>query len=357
MKPVYRKAATLITAYSLAITLAFAIALFFGVSASKAEELQTIVVKQQVVENLRQFEGNVEAVEKSTISAQTSGRVTQINFDVNDYVKSGTIILRFADNEHKARVKQAESALNAASARYLAATQSFERTSALFKNGTVAKALFDTEKSTLDAAKAGKESATAALVQAREQLAYTVVTAPYSGFVVKRHVQIGEIANPGQPLMTGFSLKKLRVKADVPQQFADAIRKGNTAIVYGPGGIKIISNALTVFPFADPATNTVTVRIALPKGTKSMFPGMLIKTAFKIGQRSVIAIPKAAIVRRGEIIGAYILGKDNKPILQQIRTGRQIGSDAIEVLSGLQIGDNIALDPLQTAISLKAGNK
>ncbi len=95
---------------------------------------------------MRQFEGNVEAVEKSTISAQTSGRVTQINFDVDDYVKSGAIILRFADNEHKAQVKQAQSALNAASARYLAATQSFKRTSALFKNGTVAKARFDADK-------------------------------------------------------------------------------------------------------------------------------------------------------------------------------------------------------------------
>jgi len=319
-----------------------------------AAPLETVVAKQQIVQNLRRFDGSVEAVNKSTISAQTTGRIMEINFDVDDYVEAGSVIVRFFDTEHKARLKQAESALMAASARRLAADQTFQRTQTLFKNGTVAKAAFDTAKSNFDAATASQDSAKAAVQQAREQLSYTIVRAPYSGFVVQRHVQIGEIANTGQPLMTGFSLEKLRVKSDVPQQFATAIRQGNQAIVYGPGNAAIKASGLTVFPFADPKSNTVTVRIALPDGTKNVFPGMLVKTAFKVGEKTVLSIPQSAVVRRGEVIGAYVLDSEGILHLQQIRTGRALNDTEIEVLSGLQKGDKVAIDPLAASIELKS---
>ncbi len=334
--------------------LAATVVLPLGSQFVAAAPLETVAARQQVVQNLRRFDGSVEAVNKSTISAQTTGRIMEINFDVDDYVKAGSVIVRFFDTEHKARLKQAESALMAAAARRLAADQTFRRTQTLFKNGTVAKAAFDTAKSNFDAAAASKDSAKASVQQAREQLSYTIVRAPYSGFVVERHVQIGEIANTGQPLMTGFSLEKLRVKADVPQQFANAIRQGNKAIVYSPDGTKINASRLTVFPFADPKSNTVTVRIALPDGTKSVFPGMLVKTAFKIGERTVLSIPQSAVVRRGEVVGAYIIDQENILHLQQIRTGRTLNDGAIEVLSGLQAGDKVAIDPLAAAIALKS---
>jgi len=336
------------------VMLTAAVVLPLGSQFVVAAPLETVAARQQVVQNLRRFDGSVEAVNKSTISAQTTGRIMEINFDVNDYVKVGSVIVRFVDTEHKARLKQAESALMAAGARHLAADQTFKRTQTLFKNGTVAKAAFDAAKSDFDAATASQESAKAAVQQAREQLSYTIVRAPYSGFVVQRHVQIGEIANPGQPLMTGFSLEKLRVKSDVPQQFASAIRKGNKAIVYGPDKTAIEASNLTVFPFADPKSNTVTVRIALPEGTKNVFPGMLVKTVFNVGERTVLSIPQSAVVQRGEVVGAYLLDGDGILHLQQIRTGRTLGDDEIEVLSGLQKGDKVATDPLAASIALKS---
>ena len=56
------------------------------------------------VDSQRQFEGTVEAINKTTVSAQTSGRITYINFDVDDFVEQGAVILRFSDSEHKARL-------------------------------------------------------------------------------------------------------------------------------------------------------------------------------------------------------------------------------------------------------------
>ena len=321
---------------------------------AKTSDLKTVTVKTIKLDNLRRFEGSVEAVNKSTVSAQTSGRIKSINFDVDDYVKAGETIVTFYDAEHKSRLIQAQSNLNAATAQRISTEQTFKRTQKLYKRGTVSLASFDNAKSAYESAKAREESAKAALKQAQEQLGYTIVKAPYSGFVVERHVQLGEIANPGKPLMTGFSLEKLRVKAEIPQQYAIAIRKANTAIIYGPNGQNIKATSLTVFPFADPKSNTVTVRIALPQGVKSVFPGMLVKTAFKVGESTSLSIPQEALVRRGELTGAYIINANGDLRLQQVVAGRLDGNGLVEILSGLKEGDTIALNPLNAAIELKS---
>jgi len=205
-----------------------------------------------------------------------------------------------------------------------------------------------------DAATAREGTAQAAVYQAKEQLGYTIVKAPYSDFVVERHVQLGEVANPCQPLMTGFLLKKLRVRVAVPQQFAALIRKENTATIEDDAGNLIKAARLTVFPFADARSNTVTIRAALPEGIKSAFPGMLVKTAFKVGASKMLSVPESAIVRRGEVVGVYLIDGDNLIHLQQIRTGR-LRNGSVEVLSGLKQGDKIAKDPLHAALILKTG--
>ncbi len=319
-----------------------------------AGELAANVVKTRKIDNLRRFDGVVEAVNRSTISAQTSGRITEINFDVDDYVRAGEVILRFSDVEHKTRLVQAKAGLMAVVATRKGAGEDFKRVKKLFENGTVARARFDSAKSTFDAASARQKTAQAAVDQASEQLGYTIVMAPYSGFVVERHVQIGEVANPGQPLMTGFSLEKLRVRVAVPQRFAAAIRTENTATIEDDRGNSITATGLTVFPFADAESNTVTIRAALPEGTKSVFPGMLVKTAFKTGTTNVLTIADSSIVRRGEVIGVYLLGQGDKLHLQQIRTGRSSKGE-VEVLSGLAEGDRIASDPLAATLLLKSG--
>ena len=312
---------------------------------------ETRPVTLEDVQTIRLFEGTVEAVNKATISAQTSGRIAQVNFDVDDFVQAGEVIVRFYDREHKSAVAQAKSALAAARARRIAAQQEFTRIKKLFASGTVARARFDTSKSNYDSALANEERAKAALAQATEQLSYTVVRAPYSGIVVQRHVEIGETANPGQPLMTGFSLEKLRVRVDVPEQYAGAIRKHNSAMVLA-GHKAVKPAAITVFPFADPKSNTVTVRLMLPAKIKDILPGMLVKVSFATGRHKALLINRQAVVRRGELTGAYLV-RNNRLHLQQIRTGRAYENGKIEVLSGLTANDTVALDTLKAAIYIK----
>ena len=84
----------------------------------------------------------------------------------------------------------------------------------------------------LSAAKARLDSARASLEDAREELSHTLIKAPYSGIVTKRHVEPGETVQPGMELMTGVSLNKLRVNVNVPQSLISKIRRYGKAYVF-----------------------------------------------------------------------------------------------------------------------------
>ena len=319
-----------------------------------AERLETTVVKRIEAARERLFEGVIEAERSSTVSAQTSGRILAIHFDVNDRVEKGALLVEIDDTQQKAALEQARAALKAAQAKLIAARQAFNRISQLYRRGTAPKAQFDQAKAEYEAAQAGVRQAEAALKQAEEQLSYTRVRAPYSGIVTARHVEVGELAAPGKPLMSGYSTEEMRAHVDLPQRYVPVIRENRKASVVLDlaGRVRREVSRMLIFPYSDPKTNTVTVRLYMKDKGKGLFPGMLVKGAFMVEKAKVLAVPERAVARRGELAGVYRI-KGNRIEFLQVRTGRPLGNGLVEVLAGLQEGDVVALDPLKAAIALK----
>ncbi len=298
------------------------------------------------------FDGVIEAVQRSTVVAQTSGRVVEVRFDVNDYVEKGEVLLRLDDTAQRAQLERARAALKEAEAGLKQARAHFERIQKLFEKGQVSKAAFDQAEAELKGARARLEAARAQVRQAEEELSYTVVRAPYSGIVVRRHVEVGEAVSPGQPLMTGFSLERLRASAHVPQSLMSQVRGVERArIEIPPLGRVMESRRLTVFPFADAATHTFTVRAELPE-SGGLYPGMFVKVVFALGERKRLLVPARAVVYRGEVTGVYVV-EGEAVRFRQIRIGRPFGEE-VEVLAGLSAGERVALEPIKAGAYLKA---
>ncbi len=298
------------------------------------------------------LDGVVEAVNQSTVSAQTAGRVENILVDVNDFVPQGAPIMRLRNIEQRAGLDQAQANLREAQARFLEAQADYNRIRSVYEKQLVAKAQMDAATAALDAAKARLEAAQAGVAQAKESLGYTTINAPYSGIVLERHVQLGETVQPGKPLMTGFSLDELRVVANVPQRLIVAVRRYKQARVLPPNGGKSMAvEKLTFFPYADPQSNVFKVRVYLPKKTEGLYPGMFVKTAFRVGEASRLTVPRQALAQRGEVSGVYVV-REGKVSLRQVRPGR-IEGDRIEILAGLDSGETVALDPIKAGVYLK----
>jgi RND family efflux transporter MFP subunit len=313
--------------------------------------LATLTVGYETAARERVWDGTVEAVNQATVSAQTSGRVAEIFYDVDDFVEAGAPIMRFTDTEQRAALDSARGAFVEAQARTAEADSELTRIAAMFENGTVARARFDQAQANRDAAAARLESARAGVTNAEQQLQYTVVRAPYAGIVSRRHVEIGEIVRPGAPLMSGLSLEQVRVVVDVPQSMLAPIRNIGRASVYVGDGAPIAAESLTFFPIADAATNTFRVRASLPAAGVTLYPGTFVKIGFVVGEAQRLLLPASAIVRRSELAAVYVVG-DEAVTLRQVRLGRRYG-DNVEVLAGLAAQENVAIDPVAAGVYLQ----
>lgn len=319
----------------------------------QAAELETGAAELRPLSREFRLDGVVEAVNRTTVSAQTSGQVEEILFDVDDYVEKDAVLVVLKDIEHQARVSRAAADLKEAVVRLEEARDAYRRTKEVFAKQLVAESAMDQARAALESAGARFEAARAVLAQAREQLEYTRVRAPYAGIVTERHVAPGEIARPGQRLLSGISLDRLRVTVDVPQTLAPRIREFGRGWVERPGGGVVEAIKVTVFRFADPGSNTFEVRLELPEGTTGLFPGMFVKTSFVIGMKQELLLPAAAVVRRSEVTGVYVVEEGGKVRFRHVRTGRTTRDGEVLVLAGIDPGERVALDPIAAGVELK----
>lgn len=323
--------------------------------AAAAGPLATMAARYQTVADEQILDGMVEPVRQSTVSAEFVGRIEEINFDVDDFVPKGSVLIRFRDNEQRARLAQGKAARAEAKARLTEARQEYKRVQNLVAKKLVAQSEMDRATAALNSAEARLAAAEAQIKVDEEQLARTVIKAPYSGFVVGRHVEVGETVQVGQPLMTGLSLQDLRVTVQVPQSFIAAVAGQDRATVSFPGEQlpSVTVQHLTVFPYADPLSHTVKVRMNLPKDLKDVRSGTFVKVSFITGESRQLLVPRQAVVHRSELSAVYVAGKDGAISLRQVRIGQPRGKDMIEVLSGLEEGENVVLDPVQAGLVLK----
>jgi membrane fusion protein, multidrug efflux system len=320
-------------------------------AASRAAPVETAPVEMRDVELAYAAEAVVEAVRQSTVAAQVAGRIVDLRFDVGDFVKKGDVIVRIDERaatqaleSSEAQVREAEAALRNARAQY-------ERSRQLVSQKFLSEAALDKVEADYKAAQARLAALLAGAGQAATEKSFTTIVAPYSGVVSARHVELGEMATPGKPLMTGFDPGTLRVTATVPQAQIGAIQAGGKARVEIPSlGKWIDAKRVVIVPSADPRTHTTQVRLELPADVRGVYPGVYARAHFVTGTAPRLLVARAAVLRRSEVAAVYVVGERGAVQLRQVRLGTAGDERSVEVLAGLRPGELVALEPVKTGI-------
>ena len=302
------------------------------------------VSKKTLTETLR-LDGVIEAVRESTVSAQTRGTVLALPYDVDDAVPEGELIVRLEDSDEQARVDQAQAGLEEAQADLTDARQNLNRVEQLRERDVASQQDLDQARNRFEAARARVSRAEGSLSEAREQLSYTRVHAPYSGIVTERMVEVGESVSPGQPLMRGLSLEKLRVVVSLPQQYAERVRSKREAVVTLNGGEKLETEGMTFYPYADQQSHSFRLRLELVDPEARLFPGMLVRVGIPTGTREALWVPESSVYQRGELRAVFVRGRDGEPRLRQVRLGSR-RDGMVEVLSGVTEGESVRREAL-----------
>lgn len=310
-----------------------------------ATNLATYTVSAQTEGASFTATGIIEAVRQGTLGSQASGRVTQVLVRNGDDVKAGQPLIQIEAGDSGDTAVASDAAASGAEARLVSARADYERAQRLRAQDYISVAAMQRAEAALRSAEADAQATGAQAKAARTRAAWHTVTAPYSGHVTDLWVSAGDLATPGKPLLDLYDPAVLRVIAQVPESLAARVQSGQAAELVVGTSAPIVIATWRVIPAIDPLTHSVEVRAELPAGT-GLEPGQFASLLLPLREASSqLRIPLSAILRRSEVIGVYVVDGNGAAHLRQVRLGPVIGNSVI-VLSGLQSGEQVALDPV-----------
>jgi multidrug efflux pump subunit AcrA (membrane-fusion protein) len=189
--------------------------------------------------------------------------------------------------------------------------------------------------------------------------------------VTAKLAEPGAMAAPGVPLLVVEDPSRFRLEAQVDESKMGVVKLGESVpvVIDALGDTPIMGKVVQIVPAADPASRTFAVKIDLPESHSSktglsgappekgespiqIRSGMFGRVRFPRGQRDSIAIPKTAVLSRGQLQAVYVVGSDQLASLRYVTLGTP-SADQVEVLSGLQSGDRIVVQPGDRELSGK----
>lgn len=346
--------------YMTKLTVPFLLSALLCTTALAQADVPTLLVESRPVGSSQPAEATIEAVRQATLAAQVSGRIVEMRVDAGDRVQRGDVLLRIDAAEASQAVAGAQAGVAQAEAVRIKAISDYERTRSLFERKFVSQSALDQARTALDAADAQLRSAQAGRGQASTVEGYTRIVAPLSGLVAERHVDAGEMAQPGTALLTLYDPSALRAVVDLSQQRLSELGKPpfRARIELPDIGRWVDAAAVTVLPAADARTHTVQVRVELPAGSEDVLPGSFARVHFSSAAQPRLVVPSTAILRRGELTAVYVADGKGGFGLRQLRLGEAAGSEGgVEVLAGLRSGETIALDPVRAGIAVSAAGR
>ena len=349
----------------------FAIAFFLstiGCSSDNGSEVQkpenagkvsVVKVSNATIPDVLTAVGTVQAAETAQLAPQIMGTVVAVLVREGDPIRAGQVLVSIDPAQSKAVLEGAQAAL-AASEHQLAAAQTQQklaeetltRYDSLFQRKSVSPQEYDEVKARAQAASAAAEAARAQRLQAKAAVAqaqsgfnYTSIRAPFHGVVIERRVDPGALASPGAPVMTVEATGRFRLEATVDEASLRFVHMGETVPVSLDAypGESLNGKVSQIVPAADPSSRTFLVKLELPS-SKLIRSGLFGRAQFPRGEHSAVLIPGTSVVRRGALVGVFIVGQNQLAELRYVTLGNPVG-DRVEVLSGLSPNEIVVSSP------------
>lgn len=330
-----------------------AVLLAGGTAAGAGQGDGGVPVQAVVTSTAEAFDGVVQALRQTEVTAQVAGAIVDLPVKAGDTVRAGQVLARLD-------ARAAEQVAAAGGAQVLAAQASEEearrelaRQQRLFEKHYISEAALERAEARHATARAQAAAQRAAAGASRTQSGFYVVAAPYDAVVAEVPVALGDMALPGRPLLRLYDPRALRVSVNVPQRVAEALRPADVPMLTLPGDpAPVTPLAVRRLPVADPATHTVELHLELPPVSGQTVPGAFTRVWLPSAQRTArLYVPATAVVRRAELHAVYVLGvpgapgRGDRPMLRQVRLG-PVEGDRVEVLTGLAEGERVAADPV-----------
>ena len=290
--------------------------------------------------------GYVTARMQATVSSKITGKVLEVFIEEGMFVEKGQILAQLDDSSVQAE-------LNFAKTQLKEAQRVFNRTSELRKDNLASQASLDAAESQVDGLKARLDIS-------KQIVADMQIRAPFSGVVINKAAQPGEMISPvsagGGFTRTGIGtivdMNSLEVEVDVNESYINRVEPGQPAItnLNAYPNWDISSEVIAIIPTADRNKATVKVRIGLLEKDARVLPDMGAKVSFLKDQiieapekLEGVMIPSSSLIKEGNL--SYVFVIKNGLITKTKVTVGSLSSNFSRISNGIEVGDNVVTDP------------
>ncbi|HEX5530934.1 MAG TPA: efflux RND transporter periplasmic adaptor subunit, partial [Methylomirabilota bacterium] len=378
------------------VVLALTIGLWLGWSRLLPPVVQTTVARAAAsgagAGSVLDASGYVTARLQATVSAKITGKVTEVLIEEGMRVREGAVLARLDDTEARAQLGLAQAQLVAARSQLAEIRAQLEQAE---RDYVRQQGLYDRQlvsPQSLDAALAQRDMLRARLASAEEQIKVaqeslrvaqvqldnTVIRAPFSGVVVAKSAQPGEMISPisagGGFTRTGIGtivdMDSLEIQVDVNESYINRVTPGQPveATLNAYPDWKIPGEVIAIIPTADRSKATVKVRIAIKTRDPRIVPDMGVRVGF-LESRPAGAAPAptaagvllpAEAVRPDGAGGIVFVVADNKKVeRRRVTLGADVAGQR-RVVSGLREGERVVLSAppgLEDGQTVRLGEK
>jgi RND family efflux transporter MFP subunit len=346
---------------------------------SRALPTVTVVgVERSAASSTLILPGSIQPVTEAPVLARASGYIQRRYVDIGDRVNAGQLLAEIEAPELDQQVHQAQAAVEQAGAALEQASANLQQgraneqlakvTADRWKNlvakGVVSRQDNDTYQAQYAAAQANVEALGKAVSAARSNIAaveanlrrlrelqgYKSVTAPFAGVITVRNVDVGALVSEASTLLFRIAqTDRLRTYVNVPQSDAASVHTGQIARLVVPDlGRQFVGTVTRTANALDPATRTLLTEVQVPNADGALLPGMYTQVDLTTPRPNApLLIPGDTLVVRSSGSQAAVVGTDGIVHFHQLQLGRDFG-DKIEVLSGLEAGQQVVVNPGDT---------
>jgi multidrug efflux system membrane fusion protein len=322
--------------------------------------------------------GTVTAQASVTVRARVGGQLQKVLFKEGQLVKAGEVLAEIDPRPFAAQLAQAEGQLKRDLALLKNAQSDLARYQVLRKQESISEQQLDSQAALVQQYQGTVQADQGLVDNARLQLGFTRITAPVSGRIGLRLVDVGNIVNTNdtaglavitavQPINAVFSLPE-DVLPTVASRHAAAQKDGRSLAIeaWDRGNKNLLAKGqlLTIDNQIDPATGTVKFKAVFPNGDSTLYPNQFVNLRLLVETRpaSVVA-PNVAIQRGNQGAFVYVVGADKTVKVRPVKLG-PVDADKVAILEGLAAGEQVVVtgvdklrDGAKVAVSTQQGSR
>jgi multidrug efflux system membrane fusion protein len=296
--------------------------------------------------------GVVEPVQTVAVEAQVGGILNEVSFQEGEDVTEGQVLFRIDARPFEAALRQAEAMLARDRAQAQSSQRDAERYKALVAKDYVTQSQADQAQAQAASMQATLQSDSAAVENARLNLAYTTIRAPIGGRTGSLLVRRGNLVKPsGGPLVVINELQPILVRFPVTARDFLTLRRrvasgavpvrvtaSDSTVLAEQGSLSFLDNAV------DSLTGSVTAKARFTNSSRALWPGEYVRVAVQLDIRSgAIAVPTTAVLNGQEGTYVYVVDTEKNAHVRTVSVGQSVG-DLTVIEHGVEPGEHVVVD-------------